>query len=59
VIAEPLSDVGAVHDTDALAFAGAATTFVGANGTIGTVCAADCADGKLVPSAFVAVTEHV
>jgi hypothetical protein len=59
VIGEPPFDIGAAHDTDAWPLPGTADAFVGATGTTGTVCAADFADGELVPSAFVALTVHV
>ena len=59
MIGEPPFDVGAAHDTDAWPLPGTAAAFVGAPGTTGTVCAADFADGKLLPSAFVAVTVQV
>jgi hypothetical protein len=50
---------GAVHDTLACAFAGLATTPVGAPGTVRGLTAAEAVEAGPVPAAFVAVTVKV
>lgn len=58
VIELPPFELGAVHVTLALAFPGAAATFVGAPGTVLGVTAFDCADGGPSPATFVATTTN-
>jgi hypothetical protein len=58
VIAEPLS-AGAVHDTVASPFPGAADGAAGASGTVAGTTAFDASDGALEPTALVAWTVKV
>lgn len=59
VIAEPPSDVGALHEITASVFPGVALTSVGAPGIVRGVIAVDARDDAELPAALSATTVKV
>ncbi len=59
MISEPPLFAGAANATEALALPAMGSPIVGASGTVAGVTLLEFDDGTLVPTAFIATTEHV